>query len=99
MISQQAEATYDESTGNFSENTSQWVEISKCRDEINGGGQKVITEDGEVYVYSAVIYLPKEAPKVLKGQRVLVLDEEGNIRLTGNSTLFKKEQLHARLWV
>lgn len=96
---QQAESIYDESTGNFTESSSEWVEISKCRDESNSGGQRITTEDGEVYVYGAVIYLPKDAPAVLKGQRIQVVDEEGNVRFTGNSTLFKREQLHSRLWV
>ena len=54
---------------------------------------------GEVYVYGAVIYLPKEAPEVLKGQKIQVVDESGNVRFSGNSTLFKREQLHSRLWV
>ena len=47
----------------------------------------------------AVIYLPKEAPEVLKGQKIQVVDESGNVRFSGNSTLFKRDQLHSRLWV
>ena len=98
-VFQQTESVYDEATGNFSPGSSEWVEVSKCRDENNSGGQKITTEDGEVYVYGAVIYLPKEAPEVLKGQKIQVVYESGNVRFSGNSTLFKREQLHSRLWV
>ena len=99
FLEKRDQSQYDESTGNFSSGSSEWVEVSKCRDENNSGGQKITTEDGEVYVYGAVIYLPKEAPEVLKGQKIQVVDESGNVRFSGNSTLFKREQLHSRLWV
>lgn len=98
-VFQQTDSVYDEATGDFSPGSSEWVEVSKCRDENNSGGQKITTEDGEVYVYGAVIYLPKEAPAVLKGQKIQVVDEFGNVRFSGNCTLFKTEQYHSRLWV
>ena len=98
-VFQQTESVYDEATGEFTSGSSEWVEVSKCRDENNNGGQKITTEDGEVYVYGAVIYLPKEAPAVLKGQKIQVVDESGNVRFSGNCTLFKTDQLHSRLWV
>lgn len=98
-VFQQSESIYDENTGNFNPGSSDWIEVSKCRDESNDGGRKITTEDGEIYIYGSVIYLPKYAPKVLKGQKVQVVDESGNVRFSGNCTLFKTDQLHSRLWV
>lgn len=96
---QLAESTYNPSDGSWSDGSEEWVSLCKCRDEANGRGSKIVTEDSEVYVYGAVVYLPKTCPKVPTGGLIRVIDQEGNVRLEGNNRLFKKEQLHARLWL
>lgn len=98
-VFKKTEDTYNPDDGSFIPGTSGWEVVSKCRDEGNGGGSKIVTTDGEVYVYGAVVYLPTNCSKVATGERIRVLDKEGNIRLEGDNKLFKKEQLHARLWL
>lgn len=98
-VFQKSEDTYNEADGSWIPGTEEWVTISKCRDEGNGGGNRIITTDGEIYVFGAVIYLPKSSPNVALGARIKVTDKDGNVRLEGDNKLFKKEQLHARLWV
>ncbi|ASK29729.1 hypothetical protein CEY12_06245 [Chryseobacterium sp. T16E-39] len=98
-VFKKTEASYNEEDGSFIPGTEGWVSISKCRDEGNGGGSKIVTTDGEVYVYGAVIYLPKNCPKVSVGERIKVIDLDGNVRLEGDTMLWKKEQLHTRLWL
>lgn len=99
MVFKKSEGAYNPDDGSFTPGTEEWLNYSKCRDEANGGGNKIVTEDSEVYVYGAVVYLPKSCPKVATGELIRVIDTDGNIRLEGNNKLFKKEQLHARLWL
>lgn len=99
MVFVKSEAVYNEADGTYTPGTEGWVNLSKCRDEGNGGGSKIVTADSEVYVYGAVVYLPKRCPKVAVGEKIRVTDEDGNIRIEGDTKLFKKEQLHARLWL
>ncbi|NML70033.1 hypothetical protein HHL23_09490 [Chryseobacterium sp. RP-3-3] len=98
-VFQKAEDVYNEANGSWIPGIAEWVTVSKCRDEGNGGGNRIVTTDGEIYVFGAVIYLPKSSPKVALGARIKVTDKDGNVRLEGDNKLFKKEQLHARLWV
>jgi hypothetical protein len=99
MVFKKTEGVYNPDDGSFTPGTEEWVNTSKCRDEGNGGGNKIVTEDSELYVYGAVVYLPKNCPKVATGELIRVIDNEGIVRLEGNNKLFKKEQLHARLWL
>lgn len=98
-VLKKTEAVYDEESGNFIPGSEKWICVSQCRDEGNGGGGKIVTADSEVYVYGAVIYLPKSCPNVDLGAKIQVVDKDGNVRLSGDNKLFKKEQMHARLWL
>ncbi len=98
-VLKKTEAQYDPDTGNWIPGTEDWETVSKCRDEGNGGGNRIVTTDGEIYAFGAVIYLPKNSPSVELGAKIRVFDKEGNKRLEGDNKLFKKEQLHSRLWV
>lgn len=95
---QEGEATFDQNTAEWLPAVAQWVEVGKCRDEINGGGGKITKTDGEAYTYTAVIYLPKHTEKVNQGAKIQVWD--GNeLRMEAIVQRFSKEQLHARIWV
>lgn len=98
-VFQKSESTHNEEDGSWTSGPEEWVNVSKCRDEGNGGGNRIVTTDGEIYVFGAVIYLPKNSPSVSLGAKIRVIDKQGNIRLEGDNKLFKKEQLHARLWL
>lgn len=98
-VFKKSESTYNENDGTWSNGSEEWVNVSKCRDEGNGGGSSIVTEDSEVYIFNAVVYLPKNCPKVSLGELVKVLDQDGNTRIQGNNKLHKNEQLHSRLWL
>ncbi|MDQ1859024.1 hypothetical protein [Chryseobacterium sp. WLY505] len=98
-VLKKTEAQYDPDTGNWTPGSEEWITVSNCRDEGNEGGNRIVTTDGEIYVFGAVIYLPKTSSSVELGAKVRVFDKDGNTRLEGDNKLFKKEQLHARLWV
>ena len=98
-VLKKTEAHQDPDNGGWIPGSEEWISLSKCRDEGNGGGNRIVTTDGEIYVFGAVIYLPKSCPSVELGAKIRIEDIEGNTRLEGANKLFKKEQLHARLWV
>ena len=98
-VLKKTESVYDEETGNFIPGSEKWICVSQCRDEGNGGGGKIVTSDSESYVYGAVIYVPKSCPNIDLGAKIKVVDIDGNVRLLGDNKLFKKEQMHARLWL
>lgn len=95
---QESEAEFDQTTGNWIPGTSEWVDYGKCRDEINGGGAKITTTDGENYTYSAVIYTPTTTKSIGNGVKVQVWDGDLK-RMEGNVVRFGKEQMHSRIWV
>ena len=94
----ESESTFSEVDGSWSVGTAEWVNVGKCRDEINSG-RKEVSQDGSEYVYNAVIYCHKSTPSILKGAKVKVTDESGNIRIESNLVRYQNEQLHTRLWV
>lgn len=85
-------------TGDWSTPDATWVEISKCREEVNGAGSLVKLTDGTTMVYSSLIQLPKTSPVVKAGAVVRVLCN-GQIRIEGKVLHFVQDQLHARLWL
>lgn len=97
-VLQEVAAVFDESTGSYIAGDSEWLDFGKCRDEINGSGARVTTQDGENYVYSAVIYCPITTEMVGNGAKIEVWDGD-ILRLTGNVVRFGKGQLSVRIWV
>lgn len=97
-VFQETEGTFDQSTAEWVPSVAQWVEIGKCRDEVNGGGGKITKTDGEAYTYSAVIYAPKYCPKIKQGAKIQVWNGS-EMRLEAIVQRFSQEQLHTRIWV
>jgi hypothetical protein len=91
-----SEAYFDESTAEWTEGASEWVDFGVCRDE--GSTSKKQTEDGEFYIQTSVIYAPKSIKNIDKGTKVQVWDGD-ELRLEGNVVNFVKDQLHARIWL
>lgn len=94
---QVANATKDGS-GDWSKPSAAWVEISKCRDEGNGGGNEVRLTDGTTIVYSSLIQLPRTCPAIKAGAMVRVLSNEV-VRVEGKVLRYVADQLHSRLWL
>lgn len=93
-----SESVYDPSTGLWTDADEKWKFISFCRDENNSSG-KAITVDGEVYVYGALIQLPKGKLSVHDGDSIRVMDRYGNVRLEAKVKGYANKQLHSQIWV
>ncbi|PQA60193.1 hypothetical protein C5O19_11400 [Siphonobacter curvatus] len=94
----QVSESYQNGNGDWLEGTSEWVNVSKCRDESNSKGQSINLVDGSSYRFESLIQLPKKAPKVEAGTRVEVRDGS-EVRLSATVKRFSKDQLHSRIWV
>lgn len=97
-VFQETEAVFNQNTGDWIPGSADWVDFGNCRDEINGAGARVTTQDGENYVYSAVVYVPTSTQKINNGVLIQVWDGE-EMRMEGNVVRFGKEQMHSRIWV
>ena len=97
-VFQETEAVFDQNTADWIPGTAEWVEFGNCRDEINGSGARVTTQDGENYVYSAVVYVPTSAKSINNGVLIQVWDG-AEMRMKGNVVRFGKGQLNSRIWI
>ena len=77
----------------------EWQEISVCRDEIAGAGQKITKVDGQIFECTATVYAPKDTPKIEAGTTLQVVDVEGNIRLEKQVIRFSRDYFHCRIFV
>lgn len=94
----ETEAVFDQSTAEWNAGVAEWETFGKCRDEINGSGAKITTQDSENYVYSAVIYAPKTLNEVPKGAKVQVWNGS-ELRAEGEVKRYSKDRLHCRIWL
>lgn len=72
------ETTGQNYEGDFDLVSLHWILHSKCRDEVNGKGETKPLANGENFVFSAMIYLPKSSKTLPEGRKVLVSKEKLN---------------------
>lgn len=70
--------------------------VIKGRAEV--GGRMVQLTDGNQFVYSWVVYMPKGTTPVPPGTAITVT-WDGETLATGNVLLFSQGQLNSRLWL
>lgn len=99
FVSEVGESEQDEQTGDWITTDAVWKDFGVCRDEGNGAGRKVVTTDGELYVYFWTIYCPLSVEEIKKGSMVKVVDEDGKIRAEKRIVKFSKGQLNCRIWL
>lgn len=93
-----ADSVYDEATGEYITTPATELLLGACRDEVNGTGAKLTTQDGEVYTFNAIIYAPKSIQDISNGTQVIVKDGD-KVRLIANVVQIHKNRLHTRIWV
>lgn len=97
-VLQESESFFNQEKAEWEKGNSHWADWGGCRDEINGSGGKIKTEDSENYTFSAVVYAPRTINEINKGARIQVWNGE-ELRLEGVVVRFGKEQLHTRIWL
>lgn len=75
-----------------------WTRVSDCREETKNAG-RTINVGGVTHTYNAYILTPTTCPIIDNGTTVEVRDKAGNPVLSLKTILYKKTQLHCRIWV
>lgn len=70
-----ADAVQD-SNGRWSQAASAWALAGRCRDEGNGAGSRIATEDGSFRSYSSLVQLPKGTTRIAEGTEVITSKKE-----------------------
>jgi hypothetical protein len=86
--------------GDFVAGTPTNTFLSSCREETDGRGSE-IQVGGVAHKVTSLIQLPKTCPDVALGAKVIVANDANcsDVRITGVCLNFKRDQLHARLWL
>lgn len=99
LYAKNAPESYQNDDGDWVIGESEFIEIGKCRDEVNGSGALVTSQDGQKHHYSWLIYAPLKFPKLSPGTEIKVLDDSNDERMTGKVLRCSKDQFHVRIWV
>lgn len=94
-----ATVTQDEAGGPV-ESAVEWVKLSECRIEGNGGASAISVASGKTYVYKYAVYMPAgliATPK--KGDTVRLRNSTGTIDQEMTVQDFMETKFHCRLWV
>lgn len=92
-------ASTQDTNGNWTTASSEWEDVSVCRDQPNGEGKTIPGEDGVGFIYQAIVFLPKGAVPIANRDKVRVKDSSGSIRLQGIVKRISFDQLHTRIWL
>jgi hypothetical protein len=99
-----AEAT-QAANGSWVAGTAVWTLTAICREETNGKGASIVSNDGRSLVFSSLIQLPARSTKIVEGSEIMVLKQtaqtvsEANAILKGTCLKFDDGRLHCRMWV
>jgi hypothetical protein len=97
-----ADATYDESTGQWTPGSDGSPSTSQCRYEASNGNGWISTDAGTRINYQGIVYLPKDAPAIKTGIEVTVTvkrEGESDVVIKDKVLRFFRGQMNARLWV
>lgn len=69
------------------------------RAEANSKAESVPTQDGQMIVYTWMLYFPRNCPEFKYGQDLQIVGQDGNLIGTGTVKRFKRGTMNARVWV
>ena len=96
-----ADATYDDSTGQWTPGTSETTEMS-CRYEASNGNGWISTDAGTRINYQGIVYMPFGSSHIKAGTKVTVTvkrDGQADEVITDKVLRFHPGQMNSRLWV
>lgn len=74
-----------------------WIDYCKCRDEA-GNGKYVKGVDGNDYLFSFLIQMPKGIEPISSGTQIRIMNGS-DVRQSGKVLFSRKDQLHTRSWI
>ena len=90
--------SYD-STGKFIPGGESVITDIECRFEPNGRANTIALEDGQVYVYSYMVYLNVDCPEISYGDEVELINAYGGFVGKFPVKGFHRGQLNAKIWL
>ena len=103
-----------DATGAWVTHPSVWRYVGVCREETNGKGSTIATQDGSVVSFASTIYMPVMAEKVDEGTDVIVLRNQHDSITRNDIEAWKRTgecvaegkvmkcdngRLHTRIWI
>lgn len=90
----------EDGAGSPVESAVEWVKLSECRIEGNGGASAISVAAGKTYVYKYAVYMPVGLPAIpKKGDTVRLLNSTRTIDQEMTVEDFIETKFHCRLWV
>lgn len=77
----------------------EWLDVSPCRDEPSGAGSEVSGVGATAVQWSSEIFMPPTCPAIPNKTLVRVLNEAGEVQVTGRVLRFKRFKHYCKLWV
>lgn len=101
FIKKVSESVQDAS-GNWTNESESWSFHSICREQSNGKGATVNSQDAKTIVFSSLVHLPFKSPLINEGTEIFISGKNttaGVSRIKGQVLKFDTGQLHNRLWL
>ncbi len=76
-----------------------WLSVSVCREEPSGAGSEVSGVGATAIEWSSEIFMPPTCPVIANNTQVRVLNQAGDIQVTGRVLRFKRYKHYAKLWI
>lgn len=78
---------------------SEWVTLTKCREEPSDGGTEVSTVSAKAKDKSSAIFFPANAPAVPVNAEIRVLGADGTVQVQGMVMRYKRYKHYGKIWV
>lgn len=107
-------ASYEDENGDFVAEDPEWVLLSEGREQPNGRGTYIQTQDMGAYKFASVVHMPTGVPRVEEGTRIMVTEapmteccckgkaprqKADGVRIIGTCARFDSGRLHTRIWL
>lgn len=75
-----------------------YIAAGRCREETRNGQRKVYV-GGEEHDFTSFILCPTTCPTIKEGSVIQMRDASGVVQLEKRVILFRRKQLHTRIWI
>lgn len=98
QVEQQA-AQQLNAVGDLESSPATWQTVSPCREEPSSAGSEVSGVGATAIEWSSEIFMPPTCPPIANKTLVRVLNQAGEVQVTGRVLRFKKYKHYAKLWI
>lgn len=85
--------------GDLVSTPAKWLTVCECREQPSGAGSEVSGVGATAIEWSSEIFMPPTCPVIPNKTQVRVLNQAGEVQVTGRVLRFKKYKHYAKLWI